>query len=292
LSQTGNIAEGRRHLDQSVALYDPAVHRALATRFGQDNRVAALAQRACDLWALGFPEAGLADADQALKEAREIGHATTLMHALTLTPIVRFLCEEYAVASAEVDESVALADEKGAPYWKALGMLNKALLSAVTEKTGDAAQNLASCITAYRSTGATFMVSMYLLFLARSYAQVGLIGDAWRCIQEAVMLVKTTKEKFLETEVYRISGEIALLAPDRDEAKTRTFFKKALAIARAEQTKSWELRAAMSMARLWRDQGKRDEARELLAPLYGWFTEGFNTRDLKQAKALLAELGA
>jgi class 3 adenylate cyclase/predicted ATPase len=290
LSHTGNIAEGRAHLDQSVALYDPVAHRALATRFGQDMRVVALIQRACDLWALGYPEAGLADADHALKDAREIGHAATLMNALSFTPIAHFLCEEYAVASAQVDESVALADEKGASYWKAIGTLNKALLSAMTAKTVDAAQKMASCIVAYRSTGATFLIPWYLSFLARAYAEVGLIDDAWRCVQEAVTLVETTKEKFTEAEVYRIAGEIALMAPDRDEAKACTFFKRALAVARAEQAKSWELRVAMSMARLWRDQGKHDEARDLLAPVYGWFTEGFDMRYLKEAKALLDEL--
>ena len=134
------------------------------------------------------------------------------------------------------------------------------------------------------------MVPTYLSFLARAYAEVGLIDDAWRCIREAVTLIETTKEKFVEAEVHRIAGEIALMVPDRDEAKALTLFKRALAVARAEQAKSWELRAAMSMARLWRDQGKRHEARDLLASVYGWFTEGFDTLDLKEAKALLEEL--
>jgi predicted ATPase len=102
--------------------------------------------------------------------------------------------------------------------------------------------------------------------------------------------VETTKLKWCEADVHRIAGEIALISPERDTAKAVACFKRALAVARAQQAKSWELRAAVSMARLWRDQGKRDEARELLAPVYGWFTEGFDTLDLKQAKALLAEL--
>ena len=104
--------------------------------------------------------------------------------------------------------------------------------------------------------------------------------------------VETTKETWYEAEVHRIAGEIALMSPERDAAKAEAYFERALAVARAQQAKSWELRAAMSMARLWRDQGKRDEARELLAPVYGWFTEGFDTLDLKQAKALLDELAA
>ena len=103
--------------------------------------------------------------------------------------------------------------------------------------------------------------------------------------------IETTEETVVEAEVNRIAGEIALKSPEPDAAKAEAYFERALAVARQQQAKSWELRAAMSMARLWRDQGKRDEARELLAPVYGWFTEGFDTRDLKEAKALLDELG-
>ena len=104
--------------------------------------------------------------------------------------------------------------------------------------------------------------------------------------------VEITKEKWCEAEVNRIAGEIALKSPAPDQQKQQAYFERALAVARQQQAKSWELRAAMSMARLWRDQGKRDEARELLAPVYGWFTEGFDTLDLKEAKALLDELAA
>jgi predicted ATPase len=103
-------------------------------------------------------------------------------------------------------------------------------------------------------------------------------------------LVKTTKERWCEPEVYRMAGEIAFLSSERDQSKAEAFFERALSVARQQQAKSWELRAAMSLARLWRDQGKVQQARELLAPVYGWFTEGFDTRDLKEAKALLEEL--
>ena len=104
--------------------------------------------------------------------------------------------------------------------------------------------------------------------------------------------VERTKERWFEAEVNRIAGEIALMSPEPDAAKAQTYFERALAVARKQQAKSWELRAAMSLARLWRDQGKVQQARELLAPVYGWFTEGFDTRDLKEAKALLDELAA
>jgi predicted ATPase len=125
-----------------------------------------------------------------------------------------------------------------------------------------------------------------------AHAQLGQFDDAWRCIGEAMTAMATTKETWCEAEVDRMAGEIALLSPERDATKAEAYFERALAVARAQQAKSWELRAAMSMARLLRDQGKRDEARELLAPVYGWFTEGFDTLDLKEAKALLDGLRA
>ena len=131
-----------------------------------------------------------------------------------------------------------------------------------------------------------------LSYLARAYAGLGNFDDAWRCIGEAMTAVETTKERWFEAEINRIAGEIALQLPEPDAARAREYFERALAVARQQQAKSWELRAAMSLARLWRDQGKVQQARELLAPVYGWFTEGFDTRDLKEAKALLEELAS
>jgi predicted ATPase len=125
-----------------------------------------------------------------------------------------------------------------------------------------------------------------------AYAELGQFDDAWRCIDDAIETIERSKEKWCEAEVHRIAGEIALKSSTPDVEKAEAYCERALAVARQQQAKSWELRAAMSMARLWRDQGKRHEARELLAPVYGWFTEGFDTLDLKEAKALLDELAA
>jgi len=131
-----------------------------------------------------------------------------------------------------------------------------------------------------------------LSYLTRANAEIGQFDAARRCIGEAMTVVETTKETWCAAEVNRIAGEIALLSPEPDVAKAEAYFERALAVARAQQAKSWELRAAMSIARLWRDQDKRNQARDLLAPLFGWFTEGFDTRDLKGAKLLLDELHA
>jgi predicted ATPase len=128
--------------------------------------------------------------------------------------------------------------------------------------------------------------------LTRGHAELHQFDDAWRCIGEAMTMVQTTSESWYEAEVNRIAGEIVLLSPQPDAAKAEEHFESALTVARQQQAKSWELRASMSLARLWRDQGNVQQARELLAPVYGWFTEGFETRDLREAKALLEQLSA
>ena len=187
---------------------------------------------------------------------------------------------------------MSLAEQKGALYWKANGLLVRGWISALTSKASDAIQMLASGLAAYRSTGSTNWVPLHLSYLAMAHSELDQFNEAWSCIGEAVRTVETTQERWCEAEVNRIAGEIALKSPEPDAAKAEAYFERALAVARQQQAKSWELRAAMSMARFWRDQGKRDEARELLAPVYGWFTEGFDTLDLKEAKALLEELEA
>ena len=131
---------------------------------------------------------------------------------------------------------------------------------------------------------------IWLTHLAAAYADLGQLDDAWLCIGEAKRTVETTGERWCEAEINRVTGEIALMSPKRDVPQADSYFERALSVAREQQAKSWELRAATSLARLWRDQGKSRQARELLAPIYGWFTEGFDTRDLKEAKALLEEL--
>ena len=287
---TGNIVEGRAHYNHALALYDPTEHRLLATRFGQDVAVATLSFRSLALWMLGYPMAALSDAEQAISNGREIGQTATLMYALYSASNTHILCGNYATASALVDELIQVADETGAVQWNANGMMTRGWILALTGRPSDTVQMITSALMSWRSTGATYWVPLLLSYLARAYAELGQFDDTGRSIREATTTVETTNEKWFEAEVNRIAGEIALLSPEPDAAKAQSYFERALAVARQQQAKSWELRAAMSLARLWRDQGKVRQARELLAPVYGWFTEGFDTCDLKEAKALLEEL--
>jgi class 3 adenylate cyclase/predicted ATPase len=290
LLHTGDIQEARAHIDRAIVLYDPAKHRQLATRFGQDVRVALLFYRSLALWPLGYPEGALAEADRAISDAREIGQAASLMAALTLTSLSQIHCGSYAIANAQLDEVITLANETGAVFWKVCGMLVQGCLFAIAGKASDAVRTMTSGLSAWRATGTTVWMPTYLSYLTRAYAELGQFDEGSRCISEAIVAVQTTNESWYEADIHRIAGEIALKSPKPDAVKAEAYFERALSVARQQQAKSWELRAAMSMARLWRYQGKRDEARDLLAPIYGWFTEGFDTLDLKEAKALLGEL--
>jgi predicted ATPase len=296
LLYAGDLTQARIHLDRAIALYNPVAHRPLATRFGQDVRMSSLMARSLTLWSLGYPDAAQADSEQSLRDAREIGHAATLFLALFGRWWTHTLCGNYLEATALADELVAFADEKGAAFWKMVGTLGKGWICALTGKASIAIQIMLPEISAQRSVGHKLHVTaggpLSLSMLANAYAQVGLFEDASRCIEEAIAVMKTTEERFCDPQVYQSAGEIALMYPESDAQKAEAYFERALAVAGEQQAKSLELRAAMRMARLWRDQGKRQQAQDLLAPVYGWFTEGFDTLDLKEAKALLSDLSS
>jgi class 3 adenylate cyclase/predicted ATPase len=292
LVYTGDIAQGRAHYDQAITLYDPVAHLTLASRFGQDIRVVILCQRSLALWLLGYPEAALADAELAVTHGREIGQAATLMYALYFGRCTHFHCGIYAAVNAQLDELVTLADEKSAEGWKGFGISLQGCVLALTGKAADAVHRITSGLADFRSIGVAVLAPLHVSYLAAAHADLGHFDEAWRCMRKAMSMMETSKERWFEAEVNRIAGAIALKSQEPDAAKAETYFERALSVARQQQAKSWELRAAMSMARLWRDQGKRSEARDLLAPVYNWFTEGFDTLDLKEAKALLDELAS
>jgi predicted ATPase len=213
-----------------------------------------------------------------------------LMFALRYVIPVHIWRGDYVAANALMDELSALAHATNANLWKATEMAERVFLSALTGKTSNIVNMMTSALEAVRLTGTTLMMPRSKTFLAHAHARVGEFENAWCCINEAMRSVETTKEKWFEAEVHRAAGEITLLAPEPDAAKAEAHFDRALLIAREQKAKSWELRSAMSMARLWRDQARRRHAHELLAAVYGWFSEGFDTLDLKQARTLLKDL--
>jgi predicted ATPase len=239
---------------------------------------------------LGYPDAALADVDRALREAREIEHGATLMYVLAFTTLTLIHCGKYAATEPLIDEVIGLATEKDATNWKPLGIMNRGVLMTHTGRALIAVTVITEGIATWRSTGARLFTPLYLSYLPKAHAEIGQFDEARRRACQAIETIKATKENWWEAEIHRVAGDIALKSPERDVAKAEAYFERALEVARQQQAKSWELRAAMSLARLWRDQRKLREARELLAPVYGWFTEGFDALDLKEAKALLEEL--
>ncbi|WP_083519677.1 adenylate/guanylate cyclase domain-containing protein [Bradyrhizobium jicamae] len=289
LALRGDLVEARAHYNEALALYRPAEHRRLMTRFGQDLRVTCLAFRSMASWLLGYPLAALNDADLALSEARQIEHAATLMFTLNFPILVNTYCGNYHAANTHLKELVTLAEEKSAPFRKAEGVLRRGYILTLTG-AAKAVETVTAGIDLWRSAGSTIFTPEQEFMLAIAHADAGQFDDAWRCIGSAMTAMRETKERWCEAEAHRVAGEIALRWPQRDEAKAKAYFEHALTIARAQHAKSWELRAATSSARLLNCQGKRKMARELLAPIYDWFTEGFDTSDLRKAKALLAEI--
>ena len=212
------------------------------------------------------------------------------MFSLSETMFTQILCGNYPTANEQCEELLALVDKTSSAMWNARGRMNKSYILALTGGLADAAPMIIAGITLWRSTGASLSTPLASSYLAATYAELGQFDASRRWIDEAFATIEATKEKWCEAEVHRVAGEIALRSREPDAIGAEASFERALAIARGQQAKSWELRAAMSVARLWRDQGKRNEARDLLVPIYGWFTEGFDTRDLKEAKALLDAL--
>jgi predicted ATPase len=190
------------------------------------------------------------------------------------------------------EELLVLAEEKHTPFFAALGTMQRGVVLAVTEDAEAAVPMIDAGMSRYRSMNSTWLTPWYLTRLAEAQAKLGHYDEAWQRIFEAFEEMEKGGEVQHQAEINRVAGKIALLSPEIDVAKAEGYFERALAVACQQQAKSWELRASMSLARLWRDQGKVQQARELLAPVYGWFSEGFDTLDLKEAKALHGELRA
>jgi class 3 adenylate cyclase/predicted ATPase len=286
----GNLAAALAQFDCAIATYNPAEHRQLSARFGQDIRVAALCYRSWIRWMLGYPDAAVADAKRAVAEAREVGQGVPLMYSLYFASYAFIHSGDYQAAGAQLIELIPMATEKNAAQWRGGGMMHRGCIQALTGKASDAIAMIPAGIAAWKSSGSIVFVPWYVAHLAKALAELGQFDEAWRHIDEALKAVETTGETWCESDIHRIAGEIALLAPMPDIDRAKVHFDRALTVARAQQAKSWELRAATSLATLLREQGQPDDARELLAPVYAWFSEGFETFDLKRAKALLGEL--
>jgi predicted ATPase len=292
LMVAGEFPASRAHFDQAVALYDPAEHRPLAARFGLNLGTAVMCHRSLLQGVIGYPAAALADAERAIGEARNLDQAPSLMNSLFLACLMLCHRREFTAAKKRADEVLKLAYEKDTFAWKTIGAVGQGCALALMGHSADSIDVIRSGIAGFERTGIMCSLPMCFSHLALAHAELGRYEEARGYVREAIADIEVRHERWYEAEVFRIAGDLCLIPQGRDVGEAEGHYERALEVARQQEAKSWELRAAMSLARLWRDQGKVQQARELLVPAYGWFTEGFDTRDLKEAKALLDELHA
>jgi class 3 adenylate cyclase/predicted ATPase len=248
----GELATGSAELDQVVATYRYADHRPLAMRFGHDVLVSALAWRAFSRWALGRTDAATADVERAIREARELGHAATLMYALAHLSLTLIYMGRLESAVELACELMQLADEKGSRFWHAYGELLHGRVLALEGQHHSAVDIIEAGISAMRSTGATAYAPWYLSILGATYARIGRLGDAQRCSEEAFLRINESGECWQEAEACRIAGEMALAFEPPNVEQARAHFERSLGVAKQQRAKSFELRAAESLAQLAR----------------------------------------
>jgi predicted ATPase/class 3 adenylate cyclase len=284
----GEFEVAKAHLDRAIALYVPKDHRHLVTRFGQDLFVAALCYRTIPLYCLGYPESAMRDAQQAVQHARGLGHAISHTYAAFFMAHLEVRCGRVAEAKARVEELLSLSDRHGMLHWKLLGLMLQGWVLIRTDKIEQATNLLYSTRAEIASSGTVWADRLILMWLAEAHAQCGHLAEAHSCISAAIAAVEKTNQRWDLTELHRIAGEVELR--DYNQVAAEAQFQHSLFVARRQSEKWAELRAAISLVRLWRDQGKRREALALLTPIYGWFVEGFDTPILQEAKVLLDEL--
>ena len=285
----GAFVDARSHLEQSIEIC--AANEETITsyrRFGVDDRVLAWSVLSRTLWILGYPQKATALGEKAVARARSLGLPFTTSHALDGEALLEVLGADLGSAGVRASEALNHSTKHGLSDLKQRALF---MHGAMLAKRGDLQEGIElmqSAIAAIERTDRRNRRTLYLGHIAAAHASLGQPEIGLSLLSDAVQTVETTSERFFESELYRLRGELLLMLGNKDGAEAE--FWRALAVARQQQARSWELCAAMSMARLWRDEGKRDEAHDLLASIYSWFSERFDTRDLKEAKALLNEL--
>jgi predicted ATPase len=290
----GELRSAWTHYEQALALYDPQ-RRSLPSVSTADLRVDCLSWESYTLWHLGYPEQALKRSQEAIALAEELSHPFSLAYALGGAAFFHALRREGQLAQERAEASITLANEHGFPYWLTFGMVVRGWALTLQGQVEKGIAQMQQGLAAYKTTGAGLARPSDLAPLAEAYGKIGQPEEGLTLLAEALATVDRNEERRHEAELYRLKGELTLQSSvQRLEAsvqgKAEECFLKAIEIARKQQAKSLELRAAMSLARLWQQQGKQEAAHKLLSDIYNWFTEGFDTKDLREARTLIEEL--
>jgi adenylate cyclase len=289
LFSLGEYPAARTHLEQVITFYNPEQHhRSFVYLRGSDAGLGALAYDTCCLWCLGYPDQALKRSQEALALARELGHPFSLADVLCYGGCMFSEMRRDGLALKDhAEELMRLASEK-APVWSPSGQRYWGGALAMLGQVHEGIAQMRKGMTAIQSSGAWCTMSEALCYLAKAQAEAGQPEEGLTTLTEALAFVEQTDQRHSEAELFRLRAELLLM--QGDDVQAESSLHKAIEVARRQSARSWELRATTSLARLWQAQGKREEARGVLAEIYGWFTEGFDTADLREAKALLEEL--
>jgi class 3 adenylate cyclase/predicted ATPase len=287
LFHRGELAAACHHLEQANARGAPQPRLSPAVQFSE---VDSLAYRAWTLWHLGYPDQALVGMQEALGFAQALSHPYSQAFALNFAAVHHQLRREDRLAQESAEAARTLAHEHGFPLWSAMATPLRGWALVVQGHAEAGIEQIHQGLIAFQATGSELFQPALLALLAEAYGYVGRPEAGLAAVAEAFALIQRSEERLHEADLYRLQGELLLTQAIPDAVQAEVCFQKALAIARRQQGRSWELRAAMSLSRLWQQQGHPEEARRLLAEVYGWFTEGFDTADLQEAKALLDEL--
>jgi predicted ATPase/class 3 adenylate cyclase len=287
----GEIVAPQAHLEQGRRLYNPQRHRTHAALYsGHDPGVCCHMLAAPSLWLLGRPDQAVASSQAALALAQQLAHPFSLIHALYWAAVLHHFRREAPQTRTHAETAITIATDQGFPQQLAQAMPMRGWALAESGQREEGITQIHQGLAAYQATRATANRPYYLSLLAKVSAKMGQFTEGLEALTEALATVTKSRVRWWEAELYRLRGELLLQCSVAPPEEAEACFQQALDIARRQQAKSLELRAAMNLSRLWQQQGKRDAARELLAPIYGWFTEGFDTADLQEAKVLLDEL--
>ncbi len=290
MTARGEFVQALTYSDDMIRIYDPQRHHALTYTYGNDPGVAALSWASWDLWFLGYPAQAMKRSDAAIELAQTQDHAFGLAFAQSLTGVcLHQICRDYAAVKKWTELFSTLSTEQGfalfqaaVPMFLAWTRMNEGQVDEVV------LTQFRQGMDGWRALSSELHRPMQLTYLAQAHAQIGQIPQGLALLDEALAFVEKTEERYFEAEVHRVKGE--LLRTSGVEAEAEACFHQAIAVARAQSAKSWELRATVSLARLWQEQGKSADAKATLAAIYGWFGEGFDLPDLKDAKNLLDQL--
>jgi predicted ATPase len=286
----GKFVPARAHLEQGLAFYSPQQHGPQAFLYGLDPGAICLSYSAWVLWHLGYPDQAFQKINEAFIFTQQLSHPFSLVFVLICACFLHQLRREVQLARERADAVIAQGGEQGFPQFFAWGTVWRGWSLAHQGQGDEGIAQIHQGIAAYLATGGGATWPYCLALLAGAYGQVDQAEEGLSVLTEALTIVDKTGEGFYEAEVYRLKGELLLLQDESSAAEAEGCFQRAIEIARQQSTKSLELRATMSLARLLAKEGRREQARMMLAEIYNWFTEGFDTADLKDAKALLDEL--